>query len=231
MQRAPRRSRISARSSRDSCRTIGRVRFLAWVVVLSGCDRVFDLQHVTAERDARAIDAAGDGSGPSDAPGDARPIDASIDAPRACPPGYVPLGNHNTSYKLVNNTASFPIARGICDMDENGITRHTHLVVLNDENERVMLVTNFGSNLWIGLVRIQLQNAFQPITDQATSFPPLMVPPWAGMQPSGQTGENCVRTVPASGAITVNGALDDHFCSATLKYVCECDDFKDNPNH
>ena len=201
--------------------------------MLPGCDRVFDLQHVaTAERDASAIDGAADGSGTSDAPVDARPmVDAAIDAPIACPLGYMPLGNHNTSYKLVNTPAAFPTARGVCNMDEIGITRHTHLVVLDDEGERNTLVSSFGSNLWIGLVRISLQNAFQPITNQVTSFPPLAVPPWAGMEPSGQTGENCVRTVPANAPVTVAGALADQLCTTTLKYVCECDDFKDNPNH
>ena len=203
---------------------------MALVLLLPGCDRVFKLDDLDRAHDA-AID--GTGSGTSDAPRDAAPgIDAALpDAPTACPLGYVPMGNHNTSYKLVSGAAPFPTARGICNMDEIGITRRTHLVVLDDENERVLLVSSFGSNLWIGLVRIAQQNAFQPITDQATSFPPQAVPPWAGGQPSGQTGENCVRTVAANGGTTVAGALDDQPCSTTLKYVCECDDFKDNPNH
>jgi len=207
------------------------VRFVALVLLLPGCDRVFNLEEIDpvgANRDASSDTA---GSGTSDAPPDgALPIDATPDAPRVCPVGYMPLGSQNTSYKLVNTAAAFPTARGMCNMDEVGITRHTHLVVLNDENERVLLVSSFGSNLWIGLVRIGQQNAFQPITDQATTYPPQAVPPWAGGQPSGQTGENCVRTVPASG-VTVNGALDDQACTVALKYVCECDDFKDNPNH
>ena len=200
------------------------------MLLLLGCDRVFkleDIDPVPANGDASAID----GSGTTDARSDDARIDAIPDAPVACPAGYMPLGTGNTSYKLVSSAAAFPTARGICNMDEIGITRHTHLVVLDDENERVLLVSMFGSNLWIGLVRIGAQNAFQPITDQATSFPPMMVPPWAGGQPSGQTGENCVRTVPANGGVTVSGALDDQLCSMTLRYVCECDDFEDNPNH
>jgi hypothetical protein len=208
------------------------MRFVALVLLLPGCDRVFKLEDLDPVHDS-ASDGAGSGSGSDAAANDAPASDASPlpDAPIACPLGYMPLGNHNTSYKLVNTAAAFPIARGICNMDEVGITRHTHLVVLDDESERVLLVSSFGSNLWIGLVRIGQQNAFQPITDQATTFPPLAVPPWAGAQPSGQTGENCVRTVPANGSITVAGALDDQFCNLSLKYVCECDDFKDNPNH
>ena len=211
---------------------MGRVRLVALVLVLPGCDRVFNLEDI----DPPAIDASagdGSGSGTADAPrADARPSDAKpIDAAIACPSGYAPLGNGGTSYKFVNTAASFPIARGMCDMDEVGITRHTHLIVLNDENERVLLSTMFGPNLWIGLVRIAQQNAFQPITDQMTTFPPMLVPPWAGGQPSGQTGENCVRTVAGNGGVTVAGALDDQQCSVTLKYVCECDDIKDNPTH
>jgi hypothetical protein len=198
------------------------VRLVALVLLLPGCDRVFKLEDI----DPPEIDApAGDGSRTADAP----PIDAP-DAPSACPLGYTLIGTKNSFYKLVNTATSFPNARGICNMDEVGITRHTHLVVLDDETERVLVNSYWGPNLWIGLVRIGPLNAFQPITDQMTSFPPMQVPPWAGGQPSGQTGENCVRTVPPSG-VTVAGALDDSQCGASLKYVCECDDSQDNPNH
>lgn len=135
-----------------------RCNALVWLVVLlvvAGCDRVFDLQAVGPVRnDASAIDSAG--SGTSDAsrsdaqsPIDA-PTDAPTDAPMMCPIsyvplGYVPLGSHNTSYRLVNVAAAFPTGRGICDMDEIGITRHTQRVVLDDETERVMLVSSFGA--------------------------------------------------------------------------------------
>ena len=191
------------------------MRWAVALVCLGGCDKLFGLPDVHGEA---TVDAAA----LVDAP------DASIDAPSYCPGNYditVP-GFPNSRYVFQPITEPWLSAQTRCMLDAKGAGR-THLVVIQDKNERMALygelrARNVTVTAWIGLSDRNTEGQFLWVTDEPVGMPSPMVPPWPPNQPDNANNQDCVR-MKAYDETTYGGFFDDGGCDLDFASVCECD--------
>jgi hypothetical protein len=155
-------------------------------------------------------------------------IDAMIDAPAGpqCPAGYaaIPTLLGSTSmYRFVNAPQlSWTAAEADCEDDGDATNLPTHLIVLDDANERsAMIAGPLGvgvaiNDQWIGLTDLEEEGEFEYITNQQTT---LTLTP--GMNAD---NKDCVR-------IKDSGNAEARDCNETNRYVCECDASKAQPSN
>ena len=183
------------------------MRWLVALLGLAGCDQLWNLQHVDQEpREAGAIDA--DLSG--------------------CPMTYgLPVDGYPSRYRYEATGTSWDGAETLCAAETTGLT---HLVVLQDDDERLAIVTALAkvgstSSVWIGLSDRVMEGEYRWVTDERVGMPPLENPPWPAGQPdnsgTGGTEQDCVRIQGMTGAAPT--LFDDGECSSIFDYVCECD--------
>ena len=175
------------------------------VVAGTGCRQLFGID----DTDVAAADApvAGD-----DANGarDAAPIDGAPDAapPDAfvCPTGYVQLGGLPHRYRQLPQAMPWTQGVNLCAAQLPG---HTHMVVLDDEQERIALLP-FTPDLWIGVTDAVDEGQWVTVLGAPATFLP-----WASGQPAAGTEQNC-------GELESDG-LHDNTCGNDRTIVCECE--------
>jgi hypothetical protein len=163
----------------------------------------------------------GDGGNPP--PGDARrdaPIDAhntqpTTDAPpdAAAPPPPPPScpgaynlhdsARPNSHYRSVSASTTWTSAEAICEGDDV----NSHLIVLDDDAERVWAFQQNNSDQWVGITDIDSEGTWIPVTDQAAWF-------------TGAAAGN----LPAKDCLYLNASNTvAEACSGGHPYLCECD--------
>jgi len=173
---------------------------------MPGCDQLWNLQHINEPH-----------------------VDAAVDSDLGgCPVEYnLPIDGYASRYRYVATGTSWDGAEALCAADTEGIT---HLVVLEDDDERLAIVGALAkvgstSSVWIGLSDRVSEGNYLWVTDEPVGMPPLENPPWPPGQPdnSGTGGgqQDCVRIQGATG--TAPTLFDDGECSSIFDYVCECD--------
>lgn len=185
------------------------VRAAVIVLLLGGCDRVFGL-----------------------VPLEARPPDAAVDASTLqCPISYdLTVDGYPSRYRFVTAATTWDAAEVACASDTSA---STHLVVLDDDDERLGLVATLTmagstSSVWIGLSDRVTEDAFLWVTAQPVGVPPRANPPWPIGQPDDMNGgQDCVRIQGATSAAPT--LFDDGECSSQFDYVCECDGYPPAP--
>lgn len=201
---------------------------LAMVLLcVAGCDRLFGLAHVSDRPDARD-----DGSGAA-ARDDAGSGD---DASSSCPDTYdIALAAFPDSrYFYQPITGPWLSAQQLCVQDAQGAGVNTHLVVIQDENERTalygaLLAKTVMVTFWIGLSDRTLEDSFLWVTGEPLGMPPRTTPPWPPNQPDNENdAQDCVR-MKAPNETTYGGYFDDIGCTSVLAYVCECDAYPSEP--
>jgi len=157
-------------------------------------------------RDAAGTVDAGDATAAMDGPmGDAPTSDAAIPA---CPAGYTPNAN-GSEYRFVNTAALWLTAEQDCEDDVVG---HTHLVVL-DQTSEVMIVDAISSaTVWFGSSNRIDVNSWRWVT--GATAPNL-----------GTSAGRCGRYSPE-----YNNDNDDDCATTSWRYVCECDHVAAQPN-
>ena len=165
--------------------------------------------------DAAAIDAATTDA----APPDGRP-DAGV---LICPIGYAPINGSTSQYRIVEVNVTWGFAALDCNDDDDlggAASGRTHLVVVGDNTEKILLTNQFSGNTWVGLTDAAVEGTFQWVTDEPTNGFPVVgqEPPWDSGDPDGGTNENCVR-------FKNSFDFEDKPCTDTDSYVCECDRF------
>lgn len=196
-------------------------RLYVVLLCLAGCDRLFGLEQVDppTTTDAAVGDSRSDSS------------DAAPDAAVQCPAAYdLALTGYPSRYRAGAIYTTWDAAETACALDMPG---GTHLVVLDDDGERVALFAELGNrgitgSQWISLNDRQSEGTFVWITAQEASPPPLTTPPWGAGQPDAQSdAQDCVRIQGA--ADTSPSMLDDSECTSSYLYVCECDGYAPDP--
>lgn len=166
------------------------------------------------------MDAAADADAmaPSDAVDDAS-VALDAPAPAACPSNYLqrPSG---AVYRLVTNRRTWIEAASDCADDQLVGGRHTHLLVIGSDTERLQLEA-LGANdgVWIGLSF--RQGTLQWVTTEPAPVPVLLGGPWDTGEPDDRTECVLVRDDQARYA--------EDPCTIQHSYVCECDDFPNDP--
>lgn len=187
-----------------------------WVVVaslvgLGGCDSLFNIEHIPDpdRGDARTIDAP---------PIDGAQLDAAVDAPEACPPGYmtIPNGPVGSTYRFVGSYDVWNIAEADCEKDTS--MRVTHLVVLDDDAETAAVVAYLSqSPTHAGFARNVADDPQQFFA--VTGAPvPLGSPPWGLNEPNNGGGG-----APEPVTWFSYYGLVDGPTNYSLTYLCECD--------
>jgi hypothetical protein len=155
--------------------------------------------------DARTpADGAPDASAPPDA--NSTPPDAE---PPSCPNGYSEAG-----YRMINSQVTW--AEAVADCADDGAP-YTHLVMIEDQTENDT-VDVFSSNrdIWLGITDDANEGQWRDLDGQPLGG----FQPWAFLEPNnggiGGDEENC-------GELYDGGSWNDAACTATLRYVCECD--------
>jgi hypothetical protein len=196
------------------------VRWLALLFLVGGCDALFRIDAVPNPR----ADAAPDGA---IMPVDVLPEDAMADAMpqrlQGCPPSYSTINIELTKYRIVNPTVDWQTAASLCAADRGNYEKYTHLVVFDDDLERSRVnALVSGSIMWIGLVDIRVENAYEWVSSENPVYPPSFA--WQNGAPDTTPGADC-------GEMLGNADLQMTGCSTLQRYICECDDFPNDPNH
>lgn len=170
------------------------------VLLLCGCDQLFVLPPV-------------------------EPPDV-LDAGLACPADYTLAFESRpvSRYKHVTALLDWRSAADACDSDRTGAT---HLVVLDDEAERVEAIMAVGTtaDVWIGLTDQREEAVYLWVTEQPVAVPLPGGPPWADDRPDDTNHtQNCVRMNP--GHLM---RIDDNSCANTFQFLCECDGWASDP--
>jgi len=184
------------------------MRWLLVIVCLTGCDQLWNLQHVDQPTsEAGAIDA-----------------DLSM-----CPTSYgLPVDGYAARYRHYATGTTWDDAETLCERDVLGFT---HLVVLQDDGERMAIILALAkagstTSVWIGLSDRVTEDQFLWVTDEPVGMPPRETPPWPAGQPdNGGPGapQNCVRIQGANS--TTPTMFDDADCTSIIDYICECDGY------
>jgi hypothetical protein len=182
--------------------------------MLAGCDQLFGLPHLASTTTDAGMQSHG---------GDAKP---DTPAP-TCPLTYdLSLTDSVSRYRVGTALATWDAAEVACEVDSAG---NTHLAVLDDDNERLALVSalvarGMPGSMWIGLTDRIDEGTYQWVTTQEVAAPPLTTPPWGAGQPDGQAdAQDCVRIQGSTG--TSPTMFDDSECASSFNYVCECDGY------
>lgn len=186
-------------------------------LALGGCQLVFDLEappdRERNDRDDAAVDAA---------------------PPLTCPETYtLSLPAISSRYRFDTTKRTFAGAAMDCRNDEGLMPTgerpgRTHLAVLDDDAERMLAASTFVSTqAWIGLSDAKRENAFIPVSTQNTGYPPLTAPPWGTGHPNDEEPADCV--VVRDRNHDEPGMLEDVACGTPHAFLCECDDFADDP--
>jgi hypothetical protein len=143
---------------------------------------------------------------------DARPIDGPPTT--ICPPDYTATATGH--YRLVTQNADWLAAQNDCADD--GAT--THLVVITDNTEIVVVTGLISAIAWIGVSDRVTEAGGDPAGSWLwVTETPYAFENWASGQPNGTGGEDqdCAE-------IDLNGVWADDACAdANNHYVCECD--------
>ena len=167
------------------------------LLLLGGCDSLFNLEPVTL-------------------PPDAREIDAAVDAPpEACPSSYTAIGS--SSYFFVPEVSTWQAAEALCERDT--VTRISHLVVFKDVAEMqavrsAVTTPNLTWQVWAGYSRPMLDDTklYYAVTgDTIDSSSPL----WNAGEPNG--GDETATFFQSTG-----GMIDTNR-GYFLPSLCECD--------
>jgi hypothetical protein len=185
------------------------------VIGLCGCRQLLGIETASSTEP----------DGPTDGPS----IRDSSDAARTsgCPAAYTGSPDSTSRYRVAAMTADWITAAQDCANDQSDAptTRHTHLVVLDDDQERIAIgmETPFGFGGWLGLSDRITEGVFLAVTNQVgVNYPPASGPPWAANEPNGSFVENCVIINGSDLLATVD-------CTQQQFYACECDDSPDEP--
>jgi hypothetical protein len=182
------------------------VKWLVCVVLCSGCQLVFD------------VDVAAS-------------VDAGADASGACPAVF-----EGQRYLYVDLLFEWIPAETHCvQLDDNPADgKYVHLAVLNSPIEFRDLQVPPETEVYIGLTDRRLSDGtlgrllaedFLWITDEpGIDTSQAMVSPWASDEPESQS------PAPYCAVLRDDGQLDASGCDSTEHpFVCECDDFAENP--
>jgi hypothetical protein len=148
------------------------------------------------------------------------------DAQATCPSSYnIQLSGSTSVYRYEPDSDPWLVAETLCERD----AIHAHLIVLDDDDERLAIVGSLASqqitaSVWIGLTDRRIEDTFQWVTIQPVGLPPRENPPWGTGQPDDSDGnQDCTRIQGASNAEPT--LFDDAGCGIDQDYVCECDSF------
>lgn len=176
-------------------------RWCVFALYLAGCDQLWNLQHVDES------DGAVDGT-------------VAI----ACPNSYYLTAVGSSShYRYSNVPMAWTDAEAACEAD----SPMSHLVVVDDDNERAALLLALGrdrmyDSFWIGYTDRRLEDTFLWVTNQGVGDPPRGLPPWAAGQPDDFGGDQDCVWIGGAGSPTAN-LFDDGGCTLAFNAVCECD--------
>lgn len=147
--------------------------------------------------------ASGDDATPA---GDAAIGDAAVIGP-PCPELY-PGG-----YRYDATPRTWLDAERACEADTVG---RSHLVVMNDDAERAMVVAAIPVDVWVGIVRDPGGTAPWPwryVTGGAATFAP-----WESSEPNNLSGDQYV-----AGLRKASGMIYDYGAANLVGSLCECD--------
>lgn len=153
-------------------------------------------------------------------------VDVLLDGGRGdaetCPIRYTVTFGMTSRYRVVDDVVSWEAAEADCADD--GTT--THLVVLNNDAERLALTPYATAERHIGYTDTRSEGTWIPITNDPDVYADLVAlssPPWNGGEPNEGTSGNCL-------ALSTNLDFRDRSCaSQAAAYVCECDHLAPNP--
>ena len=201
--------------------SVVRLAAVAALATLCGCRQLLGFEEpssATSDGTAATPDAP---VNPTDGPGiDPDATDPMVDAfdTATCPASYG-LASGNSRYRNITTTSpNWDTAANDCGDD--GAT--THLVVLNDDLERAVII-NFAGGIakWVGLSDRKTVGTLLWVTDQASSYPPASGSPWGAGEPS---GSGCVELTPG-------GTFEMSACGQNFAAICECDGFSNDPTN
>jgi hypothetical protein len=149
--------------------------------------------------------------------------DASVATAATCPASYtLTLAGSSSRYRVVNTEAPWPEAVAACAADQSAAFV-PHLVVLSDDAEREALLPMVASEIWVGLSnRRTSDGSFQWVTTERAAPLPRMAP-WEPDDPD-------LDEVGCADLDGESGLLSDDECESERAYVCECDQFANDPS-
>jgi len=167
----------------------------------------------------------GVGTGPGDGP----PGDARKDAPGdvlggdgdtaslACPGTYAlhDAARPMSFYRWVSASGSWGSAEALCENDASPTTRPAHLIVLDDDAERVWAFAQNNSDQWVGMTDNRHEGEWLAVTDQAS--------PYVGNASGNLANKDCM-------ILNTNETVAEG-CSITHPYLCECDGLAADASH
>jgi hypothetical protein len=166
--------------------------------------------------DARVIDGASGDQMTGDGATDGPISDAAVDGQLTmliCPTSYTITrnGTPNSKYRLDTASRTWEQAADMCRGDSaSPATARTHLIVLDDDAERVWAFDQHNSDQWLGQSDRIAEGAFIPVTNQPVYF----VGAAAGNNPS----RDCLLT-KATQTEVEQCDMNGH------PFFCECDLF------
>ena len=192
------------------------------LVLLAGCDKLFDLSHVD---DHPRADAPAD-TRTNDVPDVDAPVDAVVQTHSSCPTFFT-QPYENSQYRYFSSPLTWRQAFDFCrQLDDPTSTKRVHLSVMTGDLERQHLyvdVVGSASAFWAGLTDTKTEGTFLWVTDEVVNYPSSSA--WGPNEPSNGVGDNCVRVNYS------NTDLDAMACSTMTPFVCECDDYKLDAAH
>lgn len=157
------------------------------------------------------IDASPGGDVPRDIPGDTPSGDMNPDMTiqGGCPLTYTlhDAARPNSFYRSITASVSWSVAEEICESDRLGLA--THLIVLDDENERIWAFAQNTSDQWVGMTDAAASGIWVAVTVQPN--------PYVGQASGNLPSKNCLILKQSETA--ADGCTNGH------PYLCECDMF------
>jgi hypothetical protein len=178
------------------------VKWLACIVLCSGCDFVFGLEAPVAKDAAMTVDA---------------PVDAGFD-PNACGPSFA-----GTRHLYFPESVTWLVAEGLCeilDPDPNDGT-YVHLAVLTTLDEiGTLAALPINGEAWVGLTNGRLTAGGPPMRSEFEwiTLEETIAVPWNGSDPDSPSSPPINATFDA-------GDTNIHDSTSPHSYICECDGF------